>query len=159
MSIIIQTKDDKQIVLNNINPYLDLKLITSLINETETEETNDNKLIELKEDYEIKLDVKYSTLMKLLEYALHNYEIKDLNITEQDKFNYINDYLDCKNEDLCDLLNAADYLQYDILVDLICEKIADDIHKCDNLNSLKKKFNIKNIISDEQEQELLEQIK
>ena len=73
-------------------------------------------------------------------------------------YNYINEFLDCKNDTICELLNTADYLQYDNLIDVICEKIADDIQKCDNLETLKKKFNIKNIISQEEEDELINNI-
>ena len=84
--------------------------------------------------------------------------IKDINITEQDIYNYINKYLDCKHEIICDLLNTADYLQYDNLVDVICEKIADDIQKCDSIETIQKNFNIKNIISKEEEEQLLKYI-
>jgi hypothetical protein len=157
MSIIIKTEDNEQIILNDLNPYLDIKLITSLIDSEETEENNNS--FELKKDYEIVLDVKLSTLKKILEYSLHCYEIKSLNITEQDKYNYINKFLDCKHIEQCELLNTADYLEYEVLVDIICEKIADDIQKCDSVESVKKKFNIKNIISEAQEKELLNEIK
>ena len=77
-------------------------------------------------------------LNKILIILNYIHTIKDLNITEQDMYNYINEFLDCKNEILCDLLNTADYLQYDDLVDVVCEKIADDIQKCDSIETIKK---------------------
>ena len=174
MSIKINTKDSKQFILNNIIPYTKIKLLTDLLyslndneenennNENENEENeneeNENKTLNnfnLKEDYEIELDINYNILEKIFEYADYTFKIKELNITDQDKFNYINNFLDCKKDDLCDLLNACYYLQYDDLVDIICDKIADDIEKCDSVESITKLFNINKIISKEEEEEIL----
>lgn len=161
MSLTINTTDNKNIVIDDIKPYYNIKLIMDLISSNLEEElinTNENNTMLLTEDYEITLNSSYFILNKILDYAKHMYIIKDLNTTEQDMYNYINNYLDCKNDIICELLNTSDYLQYDILVDVICEKIADDIQKCDSIETLKKKFNIKNIISEEEERELIKNI-
>ena len=159
MSLTINTTDNKNIVIDDIKPYYNIKLIMDLISSNlEEEPINENNTMFLTEDYEITLNSSYFILNKILDYAKHMYIIKDLNTTEQDMYNYINDYLDCKNDIICELLNTSDYLQYDILVDVICEKIADDIQKCDNIETIKKKFNIKNIISQEEEEELIKNI-
>ena len=159
MSLTINTTDNKNIVIDDIKPYYNIKLIMDLISSNlEEEPINENNTMFLTEDYEITLNSSYFILNKILDYAKHMYIIKDLNTTEQDMYNYINDYLDCKNDIICELLNTSDYLQYDILVDVICEKIADDIQKCDSIETLKKKFNIKNIISEEEERELIKNI-
>ena len=159
MSLTINTTDNKNIVIDDIKPYYNIKLIMDLISSNlEEEPINENNTMFLTEDYEITLNSSYFILNKILDYAKHMYIIKDLNTTEQDMYNYINDYLDCKNDIICELLNTSDYLQYDILVDVICEKIADDIQKCDSIETLKKKINIKNIISEEEERELIKNI-
>ena len=161
MPLIINTSDNKKIEIDDIKPYIKIKLIMSFLNSEDIDfnEENDNfDMIDMSYDYEFDLDAKHSILTKIFDYSKYIYTIKDLNITEQDMYNYINEFLDCKNETLCDLLNTADYLQYDDLVEVICEKIADDIQKCDNIETIKKKFNIKNIISQEEEEELIKNI-
>tara|TARA_Y100000389_G_C17020227_1_gene298426 strand:+ start:35 stop:526 length:492 start_codon:yes stop_codon:yes gene_type:complete len=162
MSLNIRTNDNKYIQISDINPYNDIKLLISLLPDLENEDNNNIedkfKIIEEYENYEIELNASYFILDKIFSYAMYMYNIKDINITQQDIYNYINDYLDCKNEIICELLNTADYLQYDILVDVICDKIADDIQKCDSIETLKKNFNIKNIISSEEEEELIKNI-
>ena len=161
MPLIINTSDNKKIEIDDIKPYIKIKLIMSFLNSEDIDfnEENDNfDMIDMSYDYEFDLDAKHSILTKIFDYSKYIYTIKDLNITEQDMYNYINEFLDCKNETLCDLLNTSDYLQYDDLVEVICEKIADDIQKCDNIETIKKKFNIKNIISQEEEEELIKNI-
>lgn len=161
MPLIINTNDNNKIEIDDIKPYVKIKLIMSFLNSEDIDfnEENDNfDMFDMSCDYEFDLDGKYSILTKIFDYSKYIYTIKDLNITEQDMYNYINEFLDCKNETLCDLLNTADYLQYDDLVEVICEKIADDIQKCDNIETIKKKFNIKNIISQEEEEELIKNI-
>lgn len=171
MPLIIVTNDNKKIIIENIEPYNKIKLLMSLISDNEDEilvnlnnennENNDNinnNLINMSDNYEFELNASYFILNKIFEYSKYIYTIKDLNITEQDMYNYNEEFLDCKNEILCDLLNTADYLQYDDLIDIICNKIADDIQKCDSIETIKKKFNIKNIISKEEEEELLKNI-
>ena len=161
MPLIINTSDNKKIEIDDIKPYIKIKLIMSFLNSEDIDfnEENDNfDMINMSYDYEFDLDAKHSILTKIFDYSKYIHTIKDLNITDQDMYNYINEFLDCKNETLCDLLNTADYLQYDDLVEVICEKIADDIQKCDNIETIKKKFNIKNIISQEEEEELIKNI-
>ena len=167
MPLIITTNDSKTIEIDDIKPYDKIKLIMSFLN-LENNELNENNsndeivdkfnMIDISDNYEFHLDASYFILNKIFEYSKYIYTIKDLNITDQDMYNYINKFLDCKNEILCDLLNTADYLQYDDLVEVVCEKIADDIQKCDNIETIKKKFNIKNIISQEEEEELIKNI-
>ena len=167
MPLIINTNDNNKIEIDDIKPYIKIKLIMSFLNSEdiecnqqneENEENYNFDMIDMSYDYEFDLDSKHSILTKIFDYSKYIHTIKDLNITEQDMYNYINEFLDCKNETLCDLLNTADYLQYDDLVEVICEKIADDIQKCDNIETIKKKFNIKNIISQEEEEELIKNI-
>ena len=156
---IITNTLDKNIVLNDIKPYQNIKLFISLLELDNSNDNSDNNEINFDNnlnEYEIKLDVDYKLLQKILDFSLHMYETKNLNITDQDKFNYINEYLNCKYDTIFDLLNTADYLQYDELVDIICEKLADDIQLCDGLDSIKKKFQLNDVLSEQQENELLE---
>ena len=161
MSIKINTNDEKYITINDIKPYQNILLLKSLLNsnnEDDDEDDNNEMNLGIMDDYEIDLDVKYNILKKIMDYSLHCYETKDLNITDQDRFNYENNYLDCSYETLCEILNSADYLQYDNLVELICEKFSNDIIKYDDLDTLKKNFNITDCITKEEEEELLNKI-
>ena len=39
-------------------------------------------------------------------------------------------------------MNSADYLQYDYLLDQACEKLSDDILKCDTVDDVKKNLKL-----------------
>lgn len=146
MSITINTKDNKSLHIPDINIYKSIKYIHNF----EYDENNDNNIIEI--------DTTYYIINKIFEYAKYIHSIKNFNITEQNLFNYNKEFLDIKTDDLCEILNICDYLQYDDLIDIITDKIADDIQNCDSVDTLKKKFNITNIISKEEENILLNEI-
>ena len=146
MSLTINTNDNKSLYIPDINIYKDIKYIHNF--EYDNDE-NDNI---------IEIDTKFYIINKIFEYAKYIHSIKNLNITEQNLFNYNKEFLDIKNDDLCEILNICDYLQYDNLIDIITDKIASDIQNCDSVDTLKKKFNITNIISEEEENILLNEI-
>jgi len=52
-------------------------------------------------------------------------------------------------------MGAADYLNYEYLLDKACEKLSDDILKCDSIEDVKTKFKITKEFTEEEEQEIL----
>ena len=145
MSLTINTNDNKSFHISDINIFKDIKYIHNF----DYDEENNNI---------IEIDTTYYIINKIFEYAKYKHSIKNLNITEQNLFNYNKEFLDIKTDDLCEILNICDYLQYDNLIDIITDKIADDIQNCNSIDILKKKFNITNIISEEEENILLNEI-
>tara|TARA_Y100000389_G_scaffold184019_1_gene202068 strand:+ start:130 stop:591 length:462 start_codon:yes stop_codon:yes gene_type:complete len=152
MSLRLVTNDNKNINVS-LEQILQFKFITSMLNI----EDIDNNTYELEEDYEIPLDIPYNTLEKILEYS--NYELNNKETHIHDKSVFYNNYFTCSDELLFSVMNSADYLNYDALLDKSCEKLADDILKCDSVDEVKKKFKITREFTPEEENEILEYAK
>ena len=146
--------NDNETIEIDIEKIQELKLIMELIdsNDDDSDDEEDNQI-------EIPIDVESKILKKILEACNYEYENRDNNITDDDKFNWYNNYFICNEEDLHKLLESADYLNYDSLVDLGCEKIANDIRSCNSLDDVKKKLSVSKEITKEEENELLNQYK
>ena len=152
MSLKLKTSDNKLLSVE-LKKIKELKMICALMNIEEGED------YELTEDYELPLeDINYDTLRKIYSFCEYEYEVKDVNCTTQDKFNWYNSYFTCSNEDLFNLLNGCDYLQYEYLLDMGCDRLANDIKKCDSVDSLKAKFGITKDLTEEEEKELLNNV-
>ena len=152
MSLKLKTSDNKLLSVE-LKKIKELKMICALMNIEENED------YELTEDYELPLeDINYDTLRKIYSFCEYEYEVKDVNCTTQDKFNWYNSYFTCSNEDLFSLLNGCDYLQYEYLLDMGCDRLANDIKQCDSVDSLKAKFGLTKDLTEEEEKELLNNV-
>ena len=151
MPITIQTNDKKEIE-TELRFLSKLQTIQELINVEENDELDEC-------DVEIPLDVEYDTMNKILMVCNYEYENREKNITEDDRFNWYNNYFTCNNDNLNKILESADYLGYEELVDMGCEKIANDIKSCKSVDDVKKKFGVSKEITKEQENELLNMYK
>ena len=139
----------------DINKIKELKTVTSFLNCDELEAD----IIVLEEDYEVPLeDVSYDILVKIYKMCEYEYNILSVNTTEQDKFNWYNSYFTCSNDDLFELLNGADYLHYDKLINLGTDKLANDIKSCEDVDDLKKKFGITKDLTEEEEKDILNNV-
>ena len=139
----------------DINKIKELKTVISFLNCDELEAD----IIELEEDYEVPLeDVSYDILLKIYKMCEYEYNILSVNTTEQDKFNWYNSYFTCSNDDLFELLNGADYLHYDKLINLGTDKLANDIKSCEDVDDLKKKFGITKDLTEEEEKDILNNV-
>ena len=152
MSLRLVTNDNKNINVS-LNEILQFKFITSMLNIEDT----DNTSYELEEDYEIPLDISFNTLEKILEFS--NYELNNKETHIHEKSVFYNTYFTCNDELLFNIMNSADYLNYDYLLDKACEKLSDDILKCDSVEDVKKKFKITREFTEEEEKEILEYAK
>ena len=151
MPITIQTNDKKEIE-TELRFLSKLQTIQELINVEENDELDEC-------DVEIPLDVDYDTMNKILMVCNYEYENREKNITEDDRFNWYNNYFTSNNDILNKILESADYLGYEELVDMGCEKIANDIKSCKSVDDVKKKFGVSKEITKEQENELLNMYK
>jgi len=152
MSLKLKTSDNKLLEVE-LKKITNLKMICALLN------IEDNEEYMLTEDFELPLeDIDYNTLKKIYTFCEYEYNMKDINCTTQDKFNWYNSYFTCSNEDLFNLLNGCDYLQYEYLLDMGCDRLANDIKKCDSVDSLKSKFGITKDLTEEEEKELLNNV-
>ena len=57
------------------------------------------------------------------------------------------------------ILNSVDYLEYEYLLDKACEKLSDDILKCDSVEDVKLKFKITREFTEQEETQILESVK
>jgi len=154
MSLKLVSKEGRKIEVD-INKIKELKTVTSFLNCDELEAD----IIELEEDYEVPLeDVSYDILVKIYKMCEYEYNILSVNTTEQDKFNWYNSYFTCSNDDLFELLNGADYLHYDKLINLGTDKLANDIKSCEDVDDLKKKFGITKDLTEEEEKDILNNV-
>lgn len=152
MSLRLVTNDNKNINVS-LDEILDLKLITNMLNIYDTK----NNTYELEEDYEIPLDVSYDALKKILEFS--NYELNNKTTHIHNKSVFYNEYFTCEDEVLFNIMNSADYLEYEYLLDKACDKLSDDILKCNSVEEVKKKFKITREFTKEEENDILNDTK
>ena len=152
MSLRLVTNDNKHINVS-LDEILQFKFITSMLHIEDT----DNNSYELEEDYEIPLDISFNSLEKILEFS--NYELNNKETHIHEKSVFYNTYFTCSDELLFNVMNSADYLNYDYLLDKACEKLSDDILKCDSVEDVKKKFKITREFTEEEEKEILDYAK
>lgn len=152
MSLVLLTNDNKNIKVS-LAEVLQFKLITNMLSIYDTE----NNTYELEEDYEIPLDIQYNTLKKILEFS--NYELNNKNTHIHDKSVFYNQYFICEDDLLFNIMNSADYLEYEYLLDKACDKLSDDILKCNSVDEVKKKFKITREFTEEEENSILKDIK
>lgn len=148
MPIIIKTTDDKDVTIDNMNIINEIKIFKSLLEDCDLDDT-----------IEVPLDITEELLNKILEVFYYEEHCKTLSITDQDKYNWYNNYFSISDDIMCKLLETADYLEYESLVDSGCEKIADSIRSCKSLDDVKKNLGVTKEISLEEETELINMYK
>ena len=153
MSLLLVSKENKKIEVS-FEEIKNLKLITAMLN-IQNDDKNTN--YELNEDIEIPLDVSYDILKKVLEFI--NYELENEDTNDQEKELFYNQYFVCSDTILFDLMNSVDYLEYEYLLDKACEKLSDDILKCDSVEDVKLKFKITREFTEQEETQILESVK
>ena len=153
MSLLLVSTENKKIEVS-FEEIKCFKFITAMLN---IEDDDENTNYELNEDLEVPVDVSYETLKKVLEFR--NYELKNEDTHQQEKELFYNQYFVCSDTVLFDLMNSVDYLQYEYLLDKACEKLSDDILKCESVDDVKVKFKITREFTKEEENEILESAK
>ena len=152
MKIVIITKDNDKISINK-ECIKSFKILESLLEEYNDEDEDNNE--DNDDIIEIPLEINTSVLNKILEIYTYEIDSQDKSVTDQDKYNWYNNYFSISDDDMCNLLESADYLEYEYLVDLGCERIADSIRSCKSVDDVKKKFGVTKEISQDEENELL----
>ena len=144
MPIIIKTEDNKNVTIENSNIIESFKLLKSLLDD-----------FDIDDEIEIPLNIKEEILIKILDVYYYEENCKSQNITDQDKYNWYNNYFSITDNTMCELLESADYLEYEHLVDIGCEKIADSNRCCKSLDDVKKTLGVTKEITKDEEKELL----
>ena len=145
MNISIKTSD-QHIFKMPIKNVLKSNTIKALLG---FDDINDEKEItdEIPSD-NIPLDIKLDILTKINIYLDKN---NDPNLDPE----WNNEYIESFNDDiLFDIILASNYLDIKDLLDLSCKKVADDIKKCKTPQEIRRKYNIKNDFTPEEEEQI-----
>ncbi len=79
--------------------------------------------------------------------------------TDEEKAEYDRCYLDrLEDEPLFDLIHAANYLEIKDLLDAACQRVADMIKACDTPQDIRRRFNIVNDFTPEEEEQIAKEI-
>jgi len=96
-------------------------------------------------------NVNSNTLLKIIEYIKYHNNTND---NEEDKDKWDNSFLKVDDELLFNIILASNYLEIPKLLDLTCKTVANYIKKCKTPQEIRKRFNIKNDFTPEEEEEI-----
>lgn len=108
------------------------------------------------EDYEVPeeniplSDVNSNILELVILFCQHKLEEK----TNEDSIEWEKDFLQIDDPVLFDLILAANYLDIKPLLDFTCKQVADYIKQCKTPQDIRRRFNIKNDFTPEEEEEI-----
>ena len=152
MSIVLTTKENKEFPLS-FEQIKNFKLITSMLG---IDDSDENTTYEISEDLKIPIDVSYDTMKKIMQFV--DFELENVDKHIHEKLLFYNEYFVCSDTVLFELMNSTDYLQYEELLDKACEKLSDDILKCDSVNDVKLKFKITKEFTPQEEEDIINSI-
>ena len=125
--------------------------INSMIFYDKETDTIDNFDISGIKNDSIPLDITFNISELIKEYLEHTLTEKNNN----EKVKWENEYLEKMNDDLLfELILAANYLDIKCLLDVTCKKVADYIKQCKTPQEIRRRFNIKNDFTPEEEEEI-----
>ena len=148
------TNDTQEIEID-YKYLVNMKLVNALlgVEDGTYEEMSEEELCEINEKTIPLDDVDMVTLKKILEYC-ENIEHNE-KLEENDKEEYLKSYFKCSDTLLYKVINGSNYVQHEHLLDKACQEIADIIRACNSIDDIKKRFNITNELSAEDEKEIM----
>ena len=156
MSICLKTEDEETIYVS-LEEIKEFKTIMTYLNIELKDLNTDNVEIQIEDDIITELPgINFKTIDKILEYVRFELENKDLHL--HNKSVWYNNFLTCKDSLLIDIMNACDYLQYNELLEKCCEKLSDDLNKCNSVEDLKIKLKITRDLTKDEEEELVSSV-
>ena len=145
MFISLKTKDD-HIFKMEVRYALKSKTIKALFDWDDI--NNEEEITDEITNEHIPLDIKLEILTKI------NMFLEKNDTSEIDE-QWNNNFIENINDDvLFEIILAANYLDIKDLLDLSCKKVADDIKKCKTPQEIRRRYNIKNDFTPEEEEEI-----
>merc|ERR1711970_302702 len=96
--------------------------------------------------------VEGEILKLVLKYCNYHFENKETK--EDEKNNWDQEFVKVDDDTLFSLILAANYLDIKSLLDLTCKTVADYIKQCKTPQEIRRRFNIKNDFTPEEEEEV-----
>merc|ERR1712196_574208 len=96
--------------------------------------------------------VEGEILKLVLKYCNYHYENKETK--EDEKNNWDQEFVKVDDDTLFSLILAANYLDIKSLLGLTCKTVADYIKQCKTPQEIRRRFNIKNDFTPEEEEEV-----
>merc|ERR1711907_95660 len=96
--------------------------------------------------------VEGNILELVLKYCTFHHENKETK--EEDKNQWDSEFVKVDDDTLFSLILAANYLDIKTLLDLTCKTVADYIKQCKTPQEIRRRFNIKNDFTPEEEEEV-----
>lgn len=149
--ITFTTKDGKSLTTLYKNIEL-CQTIKNICNHPENEEEI--------EDWEVPQgeiplnDVNYDVLNKVIAFCKFHSENKNINNDSEEYINWKKEYLDITDDELFNIILAANYLDVKTLLDMTCETVATYIKSCKTPQDIRRRFSIKNDFTPEEEEEV-----
>lgn len=149
MKIKILTKDNKEYEMS-VNNVLKSNVIVNILGWNDLS-IDDIMQDNIPEDSIPLNDITYECLCNINEY-LNKYNEKKIDTHFEDwEKKYINEFND---EKLFDIIMGSNYLEIKSLLDLGCKTVAEQIKQCKTPQEIRKRFNIKNDFTPEEEEEI-----
>jgi len=99
-------------------------------------------------------NVESAILRKVIEYCQYHAQATKDSKSEEEKEKWDASFVTVDDEVLFNLILAANYLDIKALLDLTCKKVAEYIKQCKTPEEIRKRFNIKNDFTPEEEEEV-----
>lgn len=99
-------------------------------------------------------NVESSILARVIEYCEYHHKSAKEAIPEDDQNNWDKEFVRVDDEILFNMILAANFLDIKSLLDLTCKKVAEYIKECKTPEEIRKRFNIKNDFTPEEEEEV-----
>lgn len=97
--------------------------------------------------------IDYSILLKVVEYCdYHSYHQNE--VLDNDTILWNELFLNISDDELFNIILAANYLEIGCLLELTCKKVADFIKNCKSPQDIRRRFDIKNDFTPEEEEEV-----
>lgn len=151
-SIKLQSKDNQEVSVKLSSIKLS-KTVLSIISLPESDDAESISEYSLPSEPVPLNTIDYSILLKVVEYCDYHSQNKN-ELSEKDTISWNEEFLSISDDELFNIILAANYLEINCLLDLTCKKVADVIKKCNSPKDIRRRFNIKNDFTPEEEEEV-----